>query len=45
MQGEEFKDEKLKEILVFVNVCYYVPEIEFKELRQRIEQLELAIKK
>ena len=43
MEGEDFKDEELKEILVFVNVCYYVPPKKFRELVSIVQELERKI--
>jgi hypothetical protein len=39
---EEFSKDK-GEILVFVNLCYYVPPEEFFDLKERIEKLEVVV--
>ena len=43
MQDYDFPTGGVEEILVFVNIGYYVDEAEFKDMQRRIEQLELAI--
>ncbi|MFH1228281.1 MAG: hypothetical protein V1701_10320, partial [Planctomycetota bacterium] len=44
MEAEHFESGSEQEILVFVNVGYYMPEASFKEMNNRIDRLEAMIR-